>query len=217
VEQIYQKAGGDKDSLERAILLGRGNTDANAVRFDNPDYDSYTRQQTYSLWSTLYQSDGSLVISVPDLLNVIANTLTQITDLFPHDEKVEEAFQRAIDWSELGSHIKDFFRTETPADAFGSTISLSHDLGSTTEPKSLVNDPEQRGPITKVTDWIKDNPGKSLLIAAALIGGGIYIKRSLDRSPSGTREVNRSPVSRSGERRESRKSPSDKIKFAALT
>lgn len=211
LEQIYQNGGGNICGLKKAILTGKGNAHDYHVTFTDSvsSYDKYGGG--YSIWNTLCRAAGSSPISAEDLATVVANTLQQIVGLFPRDTEAETRFQREFDLTELGDSIRDSFSRETPD---GTT---SNDLGELYIPKSLVTDPEQRSPIQKATDWISDNPGKCLLIAAALIGGGIFIKRSMDRKPSGLQDKSRPSVSRYGERRESRKAPADKIKYADLT
>jgi hypothetical protein len=210
VEQIYQSGKGNKSCVKHAILNGRGNADSNYVPFVDSvnSYANYT--SGYSIWNTLYRAVGSSGISTTELITVIAGTLEQIVGLFSHDMEAETAFQRNYDLKEAGDRLKNFFRPEVPDG------SATRDLGELYVPKSLANDPEQRGPIQKATDWISDNPGKCLLIAAALIGGGIFIKRSLDGKTPASREANRPPVSRSGERPDTRKAPSKKVKFEEL-
>ena len=211
LEEIYQNGGGNICSLKKAILTGKGNAHDYHVTFTDSasSYDKYASE--YSIWNALHRAAGSSPISAGDLVTVVASTLQQIVGLFPRDTEAETRFQREFDLTELGDSTRDSFSRETPN---GTT---SNDLGELYIPKSLVTDPEQRSPIQKATDWISDNPGKCLLIAAALIGGGIFIKRSMDRKPSGSQDKSRPSVSRSGERRESRKAPADKIKYADLT
>jgi hypothetical protein len=210
LEEIYQNGRGNISSLKKAILTGKGNAHDYHVTFTDSasSYQKYTNE--CSIWNTLYRSVGSSPISAEDLVTVVASTLQQIVGLFPRDTEAETRFQREFDLTELGDSVRDSFSRKTPD---GSVL---RELGNTDEPRSLVNDPEQRGPVTKVTDWIKDNPGKSLLIAAALIGGGVFIKRSLDRKPSRLQDKSRTSVNRSGERADTRKAPSKKVKFEEL-
>jgi hypothetical protein len=210
LEQIYQNGGGNICNLKKAILTGKGNAHDYHVTFTDSvsSYDKYASE--YSIWNTLYRAAGSSPISAEDLVTVVASTLQQIVGLFPRDTEAETRFQRKFDLTELGDSVRDYFSRETPDG------SASHDLGELYIPKSLVTDPEQRSPIQKATDWISDNPGKCLLIAAALIGGGIFIKRSLDRKTPALREVNRPPVGLSGGRPDTRKAPSKKVKFEEL-
>jgi hypothetical protein len=210
LEEIYQNGRGNVSSLKKAILTGKGNAHDYHLTFTDSASSNEKYTNECSIWNTLYRSVGSSLISAEDLVTVVADTLQQVVGLFPRDTEAETRFQREFDLTELGDSVRDYFSRETPDG------SASHDLGELYIPKSLVTDPEQRSPIQKATDWISDNPGKCLLIAAALIGGGIFIKRSLDRKAPALREVNRPPVSRSSERPDTRKAPSKKVKFEEL-
>ena len=52
------------------------------------------------------------------------------------------------------------------------------DLTTTTENTPAIQSAEKQGFIQKTTGWIKENPGKSLLIAGAIAGGTLMLIRS---------------------------------------
>ena len=74
---------------------------------------------------------------------------------------------------------------------------------------------EKTGILQKTTSWVKENPGKSLLVAGGIIGGGYLIMRTM-RSPSATHGLDGLPKKRKRKRKGYSGGKKNKVKAQIL-
>lgn len=74
---------------------------------------------------------------------------------------------------------------------------------------------EKTGFLQKTTTWVKENPGKSLLVAGGIIGGGYLIMRTM-RGPSATHGLDGLPKKRKRKRKGQSGGKKNKVKAQIL-
>jgi len=228
VVQIYCDAGGNASRLKKAILNGSGNSRKNYVSFPDEGQQEYGNNYRLVRWGT---GTGLLGITAADFIGSISDVLKQLQGLFAHDAEAEAAFQldkNVVDYFHL---LSDQFSSRPSSSGQDKQIRTTANAPSTlhgaAQSESKQSSPNganhssgkdtpmekaDKGFIDRAIDWIAANPGMSILIAAALVGGGILIKRALERTPAAS-EVDRVAFKR---KRNHEKSSRKKVRSGEL-
>lgn len=187
-------------------------------------------------------ASGAAIAAATSAVTAIAGALKQIKGLFNKGGKEEDAFQSETDNVDDSStapqfiyesedDIRDENEVESPppvalvAQPTQSTIPAANvarrmdtDVTTTTQSTSLQPTGNNEGFIKKTTTWVKTNPGKSLLIAGAILGTGFLAVKALTnkRKSGGLSGLSSDKRKKRRKKRRSSKKTKDKIKSIKL-
>jgi hypothetical protein len=154
-------------------------------------------------------ASGTAIAAATGAVTAIAAALSQIKDLFkkgtPEAQEFNENANATTETTQDSSNSDAAsdengaaLTVQTPALAnrklalnptSGSRVDASTDTSMvTTDPNA--DTPKPQGFMDKATTWVKENPGKSLLIAGALLGGGYMLMKKKDPPARNTQGLN---------------------------
>lgn len=184
--KIYQSYGGYEDSIRKAILTGIGNGYSNFVPIEASFNNIYADRQEYDVLHGEYSRFDNwehLPFKTKEVIDALHTTLKTVAGLFGTASKVSSGVtsQEQYNKSAMGS-----------MPASGDT---------TTNDQSKEN----KNVFELIVDWIKENPGKTIVIGGGIVLAGYEIikylqeqKKLKSRSLQG---LNKSPSRRSKRRR----------------
>jgi hypothetical protein len=240
-ENTYYQAGGEKANLKKAILEGKGNKDKKVPLSGLNGLDGiYADEDEYLIVNGLGQLGepvtAAAIGAAAAAVGAVALTLKQVKDLFKKDSPVAEDFQSE---AENGAPAPGaaFVPTITTSNPTGSGVIITqgsaapyvyNPSGQPGAPTSYTSPEDSTGADTpgnpepkpgifqQAGTWIKENPGKSLLIGGGIVAAGLYIKgRMNSRSgPARSRAVN--GLNGVSARRKKRKGKKGKVKVRAI-
>jgi hypothetical protein len=184
--KIYQNFGGYEDSIRKAILMGLGNGYSNFVFVEAGIDNIYADQQEYNVLhdeNSRFDNWEHLPFKTKELIDALHTTLKTVIGLFGTASIVgsDSSSQQQYDKSAMGS-----------VPASGNT---------TTNDQSKEN----KNVFELAVDWIKANPGKTILIGGGIALGGYAIIKYLEEQkklkPRSLQGLNQSPSKRSKRRK----------------
>jgi len=218
-ETIYWQAGGKKENLKKAILGGKGNKDKKVPMsgLDGLD-DVYADEQEYNIirYGTVNGLNGddelgepvtaASIASATAVLSAVAAALSQVKGLFKKNTPEAQQFSQDAsaspetpqDNSASADETDSNISTQTPAlvnrklainQSSGSRMAADNDQSLVTTDQATDTQKPQ-GFMDKATTWVKENPGKSLLIAGALLGGGYMLMKKKAPEKRGGQSLN---------------------------
>jgi hypothetical protein len=154
-------------------------------------------------------ASGTAIAAATGAVSAIAAALSQIKDLFKKGTPEAQEFNQNT--NATTETTQDTSNSETASDESGAALTvqtpalanrklaLNPTSGSrvdastdtsmvTTDPNA--DTPKPQGFMEKATTWVKENPGKSLLIAGALLGGGYMLMKKKDPPARNTQGLN---------------------------
>jgi len=236
-EKIYFDAGGSKSSFRKAILWSSGNMYGDDyVLYHNELNDNiYADQQEYNflhdhrITNDFNAGAGTSMLST-NVIAAIARTLEQVEGLFVINPRtalnppIKTGVAETINTERKAP--TDFIQA---AKKLSSQFTLSGNSGTTT---AATSDPatdessanaersilkQDQSILEKTVSWVSNNPGKSLLIAGALVSGTMLIKRYLEqRKPIKSSAMNGRPSFISSRERKIKKTNRNRIAFEPL-
>jgi len=196
--KIYQNYGGYEDSIRKAVLTGMGNGYSNFVPVEANNDTIYADRQEYNVLHgeySLLDSWEQLPVKAQELMNALHTTLKTITGLF-------------------GTTSKATSQQQNGKLAMGS-VPASEDA-------TVSNDSskENKNVFELAIDWIKENPGKTILIGGSIALAGYeiikYLQAQKELKTRQLQGLNKSSPSRRGKRRKRNKSIADKTTEMSL-
>jgi hypothetical protein len=172
---------------------------------------------------------GTALAAATSAVAAVSAALKQIKGLFNKGGQEETAFQSEKDNAgsasdapafilESEDEIHDENEIETPPPSYASPQSNQSTLPASTDTKRVATDlpasPQNNavqpagnteGFIQKTTAWVKLNPGKSLLIAGAVLGTGFLVIRGMQGSSTKSNSLSGLNQNRKKKRRRKRK------------
>ena len=209
-ETIYYQAGGKKENLKKAILSGKGNKDKK-VPLNGVD-DEYSDQQEYDIINGV-DGFGDLgepvtaasIASATAVLTAISAALSQVKGLFKANTPAAKQFNQAsastntssanntTDSSseeDNSSNEENAVQTTPASDRTAVPAKSSAGRNASGSNQALVpssdegSDSPGEGFLSKASNWVKQNPGKSLLVAGAIIGAGFMLFKKNTPAPT---------------------------------
>jgi hypothetical protein len=184
--KIYQNFGGYEDSIRKAILMGLGNGYSNFVFVEAGLDNIYADKQEYNVLhdeNSRFDNWEHLPFKTKEVIDALHATLKTVTGLFGTASKVSSSAtsQEQNNKSAMGS------------------VPASGDTDTSKEDKNVLE---------LIVDWIKANPGKSILIAGGITLAGIelikYYKEQKKLKSRQLQGLNKSPSTYSKRRRRSK-------------
>ena len=197
-ENIYYQAGGKKENLKKAILSGKGNRDKKVPvsGLDGLD-DVYADQQEYNIihHGSINGLDGddelgepvtaASIASATAVLSAVAGALSQVKGLFKKNTPEAQQFDQGDNKSANESSQETSVQNSTDSDSTAISSKSRASRMASGDQQALVSAKEAEdanakteGVFSKASTWIKENPGKSALIATVVIGGGYMLFKS---------------------------------------
>lgn len=179
-------------------------------------------------------ASGAALAAATSAVAAVAAALKQIKGLFNNGGANEAAFQSETDnagdassapavINENEDEIRDENETETPLPATtsvqssqpalpASSVTRSESSAAPAQSAALQTAKNSEGFMQKTTTWVKANPGKSLLIVGAVLGGGFLAVKALNGNKHSKNSLSGFPAGRKRKKRRAKRKKSRKNK-----
>jgi hypothetical protein len=100
--------------------------------------------------------------------------------------------------------------------ADGSVPATTESSATGTALQTQNNSPQKEGFLQKTTTWVKQNPGKSLLVAGGIVAGGYLVMKAFSGGSKGTNGLNGPPKKKKTKQKKDYAQPKTKVKRQIL-
>jgi hypothetical protein len=223
VKGLFNKGGNEEKSFQSET--DNAGTAASAPASISEDEDAIANDSSST---TQPQQSSSIVSKIASAVTTLPKIQQSIQSLAPKaaPQQTQQSTQTYTEQSETISN-----EAQANTSSATSTESVLPDqytadrrMPATTESATTStalqtqNDaPQKEGILQKTTTWVKQNPGKSLLVAGGIVAGGILLVKAFSGGPKSTNGLNGTPHKPKTKRKNySKKNKKNKVKRQIL-
>jgi hypothetical protein len=216
VKGLFTKGGSEEKAFQSET--DNAGTAATAPATISEDEDAIANSSTASSPS----QSSSLISKIASAINT-AKTTTQQS--FTQPSVTQQAQQSAPTYKEPTSNEAQINTSPAPGaesilpsqyTADGSVPATTESSATSTALQTQNNSPQKEGFLQKTTIWVKQNPGKSLLVAGGIVAGGYLVMKAFSGGSKGTNGLNGPPKKKKTKQKKDFSQPKTKVKRQIL-